>query len=66
MMSIEGSDVGTLQDLRELLQLAQAGKIAPIPIEARSAERATESLRDLRTGGKVRGRVVMTHQPGVQ
>jgi propanol-preferring alcohol dehydrogenase len=61
MMSIEGSYVGTLQDLRELLALAQAGKIAPIPIEMRSAARATESLADLKRGGAVRGRVVMTH-----
>jgi propanol-preferring alcohol dehydrogenase len=61
MMSIEGSYVGTLQDLKELLELGKAGKIAPIPIETRSAERATESLADLKTGGKVRGRVVMTH-----
>ena len=36
-------------------------KIPPIPIETRGAERATESLADLKTGGKVRGRVVMTH-----
>ena len=61
MMSIEGSYVGTLQDLKELLELGKAGKIAPIPIETRSAERATESLADLKTGGKVRGRVVLTH-----
>jgi D-arabinose 1-dehydrogenase-like Zn-dependent alcohol dehydrogenase len=62
MMSIEGSYVGTLQDLKELLELGQAGKITPIPVEMRSAERATESLADLKRGGKVRGRVVMTHE----
>ena len=53
--------VGTLQDLKELLELGKAGKIEPIPIETRSAERATESLADLKAGGKVPGRVVMTH-----
>jgi D-arabinose 1-dehydrogenase-like Zn-dependent alcohol dehydrogenase len=63
MMSIEGSYVGTLPDLKELLELAQAGKIPPIPIEARRVDRATESLADLKAGGKVRGRVVMTHEP---
>ena len=62
MMSIEGSYVGTLQDLKELLELGKAGKVAPIPVEMRSAERATESLADLKSGGKVRGRVVMTHE----
>ena len=61
MMTIEGSYVGTLQDLKELLDLGQAGKVAPIPIERRSAARATESLADLKAGGKVAGRVVMTH-----
>jgi len=61
MMSIEGSYVGTLPDLKELLELGQAGKIPPISIESRSAARATESLADLKAGGKVRGRVVMTH-----
>ena len=61
MMTIEGSYVGTLQDLRELLELGKAGKVAPIPIESRAADRATESLADLKAGGKVRGRVVMTH-----
>ena len=61
MMTIEGSYVGTLEDLRELLALGSAGKIAPIPIERRSSDRATESLADLKSGGKVAGRVVMTH-----
>lgn len=61
MMSVEGSYVGTLDDLKELLALGKAGKIPPIPIETRTADRATESLTDLKTGGKVRGRVVMTH-----
>src|SRR5262245_29505650 len=61
MMTIEGSYVGTLTDLKELLELGKAGKIPPIPIERRSSDRATESLADLKAGGKVRGRVVMTH-----
>jgi D-arabinose 1-dehydrogenase-like Zn-dependent alcohol dehydrogenase len=63
MMAIEGSYVGTLPDLKELLELAQAGKIPPIPIETRDIARATDSLADLKSGGKVRGRVVMTHDP---
>ena len=44
------------------LDLGKTGKVAPIPIEMRSAERATESLADLKRGGRVRGRVVMTHE----
>jgi len=61
MMTIEGSYVGTLEDLRELLALVQAGKVPPIPVEHRTADRATESLADLKNGGKVRGRVVLQH-----
>lgn len=59
MMTIEGSYVGTLDDLRELLALGQAGKVAPIPIEHRPAGEASSALADLKSGGKVRGRVVL-------
>jgi D-arabinose 1-dehydrogenase-like Zn-dependent alcohol dehydrogenase len=62
MMTIEGSYVGTLEDLRELLVLVQAGKVPPIPIETRPADQASLALSDLKSGGKVRGRVVLHHQ----
>jgi len=61
MMTIEGSYVGTLEDLRELLALVQAGKVPPIPIETRPADQASAALSDLKSGGKVRGRVVLHH-----
>jgi D-arabinose 1-dehydrogenase-like Zn-dependent alcohol dehydrogenase len=61
MMTIEGSYVGTLEDLRELLTLVQAGKVPPIPIETRSADQVSAALSDLKSGGKVRGRVVLHH-----
>ena len=61
MMTIEGSYVGTLDDLRELLALGQAGKVPPIPIETRPADQAGAALSDLKSGGKVRGRVVLQH-----
>jgi D-arabinose 1-dehydrogenase-like Zn-dependent alcohol dehydrogenase len=62
MMTIEGSYVGTLDDLKELLALVQAGKVPPIPIETRPADQASAALTDLKSGGKVRGRVVLRHQ----
>jgi D-arabinose 1-dehydrogenase-like Zn-dependent alcohol dehydrogenase len=62
MMTIEGSYVGTLDDLWELLTLVQAGKVPPIPVEMRPADQASEALSDLKGGGKVRGRVVLHHQ----
>jgi alcohol dehydrogenase, propanol-preferring len=61
MMTIEGSYVGTLEDSTELLALGQAGKVSPIPIEMRPADEASTVLRDLKSGGKVRGRVVLRH-----
>jgi alcohol dehydrogenase, propanol-preferring len=61
MMTIEGSYVGTLEDLRELLALVQQGRVPPIPIERRPASEASQALSDLKAGGKVRGRVVLHH-----
>ena len=61
MMTVEGSYVGTLDDLRELMALVQAGKVPPIPVETRPADHASEALSDLKSGGKVRGRVVLLH-----
>jgi D-arabinose 1-dehydrogenase-like Zn-dependent alcohol dehydrogenase len=61
MMTIEGSYVGTLDDLKELMALVQAGKVPPIPLETRPTDKASEALTDLKTGGKVRGRVVLLH-----
>jgi D-arabinose 1-dehydrogenase-like Zn-dependent alcohol dehydrogenase len=61
MMTIEGSYVGTLEDLRELLALARAGNVPPIPLESRPAAQASAALSDLKSGGKVRGRVVLHH-----
>ena len=49
MMTIEGSYVGTLDDLRELLALVQAGKVPPIPIETRPADQASAALSDLKS-----------------
>jgi D-arabinose 1-dehydrogenase-like Zn-dependent alcohol dehydrogenase len=61
MMTVEGSYVGTIEDLRELLDLVRAGKVPPIPIQTRPASEATSALEDLKRGGKVIGRIVLTH-----
>ena len=47
--------------LRELLGLVQAGKILRIPIETRPAVEASAALSDLKSSGKVRGRVMLVH-----
>jgi D-arabinose 1-dehydrogenase-like Zn-dependent alcohol dehydrogenase len=62
MMTIEGSYVGTLDDLKELLALVQAGRVPPIPVETRPADQASAALSDLKSGGRVQGRVVLRHE----
>lgn len=55
---IQGSYVGTLQDMSELMELVRAGKIAPIDIIERPLAEASAALADLKAG-KVRGRQVL-------
>lgn len=60
--TIQGSYVGNLSEMQELMALVRAGKIPALDIEERaaSAQSATQALEDLRHG-KVRGRVVLTY-----
>jgi alcohol dehydrogenase len=55
-MTVEGTLTGTLAEANELMALARAGKIAPLPIEERPLAAAQQSLDDLRAG-RVVGRV---------
>ena len=57
-MTIEGTLTGTLNEARELLDLARAGKIAPIPTHERPLSQAQAALDDLRAG-RVVGRTVL-------
>jgi D-arabinose 1-dehydrogenase-like Zn-dependent alcohol dehydrogenase len=57
-ISIGGSYVGTLAEMQETMELARAGKIAPIPMDVRPMSAASQSLDDLRKG-TVLGRVVL-------
>ena len=58
-MTIEGTLTGTLAQARELIELARAGKIAPIPTRERPFGEAQAALDDLRAG-KVVGRTVLS------
>jgi len=58
-MTIEGTLVGTLEDAREMLALARAGKVPPVPIIERPLNKAQATLDDLRNG-RIVGRVVLT------
>jgi alcohol dehydrogenase len=59
VMTIEGTFVGTLAEAREMLDLARARHVAPVPITERPLADAQRSLDDLRCG-RVVGRVVLT------
>ena len=55
---IQGSYVGTLQDMAELMELVRAGKLAPIEIRERPLSEVRQALADLKAG-KVQGRQVL-------
>jgi D-arabinose 1-dehydrogenase-like Zn-dependent alcohol dehydrogenase len=61
-LTIQGSYVGSLQEARELLELAQKARLQPVRIEARPLSAASDTLEQLRQGAIV-GRVVL--QPGL-
>jgi len=58
-MAIQGSYVGSLPEMKELLALVRAKGLPPIPLTTRSLDEVGSALDDLRAG-KVLGRVVLT------
>lgn len=56
--SIIGSLTGPLGETREMMQLVQSGRIAPIPVEFRPLNQADRTLDQLRKG-EIVGRVVL-------
>jgi D-arabinose 1-dehydrogenase-like Zn-dependent alcohol dehydrogenase len=57
-LSILGSYVGTLEEMKGLLALAGAGKLPPIPVTRRKLREVNAALDDL-AAGRVTGRVVL-------
>jgi D-arabinose 1-dehydrogenase-like Zn-dependent alcohol dehydrogenase len=57
-IGIVGSYVGNLQELREVVALAQAGKLRPTPVETRPIGDVNRTLDELKAG-KILGRVVL-------
>jgi D-arabinose 1-dehydrogenase-like Zn-dependent alcohol dehydrogenase len=55
---IQGSYVGSLQEMSELMSLVRAGKIAPIQIEERPLIEVSQALADLKAG-RASGRIVL-------
>lgn len=56
--TIQGSATGTPQDLRDVVALAQAGKLKPIPISVMPKDQVNAALQMLHNG-QVSGRIVL-------
>lgn len=59
-ISVLGSYVGNLQELKDLIALVQTGKVKPLPTATRPLAEVGDTLNDLRDG-KIVGRVVLTN-----
>ena len=58
-ITVQGSYVGSLAEMRELLDLVAAGKVAPVPLNARPLQEANAVLEELKAG-RIVGRAVLT------
>jgi D-arabinose 1-dehydrogenase-like Zn-dependent alcohol dehydrogenase len=58
--NIQGSYVGSLANMKELMALVRDGKVDPIPVEKRKASEASQTLVDLKEG-KIMGRAALMH-----
>ena len=59
-ITVRGSYVGNLKELRELIDLVKAGKVKPMPVETVSLNGVNDALDRLRAG-KVNGRLVIAN-----
>jgi D-arabinose 1-dehydrogenase-like Zn-dependent alcohol dehydrogenase len=58
VFTVEGTMTGTLDEANEMMALARAGKVPPVPVFERPLSAAQSALDDLRAG-KVVGRLVL-------
>lgn len=57
--TIIGSATGSLNDMKAVIELAKAGKLAPVPVDRMPKDQANEAM-DRLEHGKVTGRIVLT------
>jgi D-arabinose 1-dehydrogenase-like Zn-dependent alcohol dehydrogenase len=57
-LTLQGSNVGTVAELKELVALARTGKLKALPIELRPIADVSQTLDQLKAG-KISGRVVL-------
>lgn len=58
--TVLGTNTGTVRDLRDVVALAQSGKLKPIPIECMHWDEANAAISRLKEG-RVTGRLVLEH-----
>lgn len=57
-ISIHGAYVGSLAEMQELMAIARAGKLPPMPLTSQPLANATQALDDLRAG-RTKGRTIL-------
>ena len=57
-VTVQGSNTGNLQDLRDVLALANTGRLKPTPVQICPKHDANQAMQDLHHG-KVTGRIVL-------
>jgi len=57
-MTLQGSYVGNLEELKELMALVAKGGVPRVPMVERTLDEADKSLNDLRSG-KIVGRIIL-------
>ena len=57
-ITLRGSYVGELRELRELVNIIKSGKIKLMPVKRQDLSTANQAMSDLRAG-KVNGRIVL-------
>jgi alcohol dehydrogenase/propanol-preferring alcohol dehydrogenase len=61
--SIMGTQTGTVQDLKDVVALAQSGKLKAIPVDRMPIDLANEGLIKLKNGNVI-GRLILEHPAG--
>jgi alcohol dehydrogenase/propanol-preferring alcohol dehydrogenase len=61
-VSVEGSYVGSLQEMQELMAIARSGVLPDLPLATQPLDTATQALEDLRAG-RIRGRTILKPAP---
>ena len=56
-ITVQGSHLGTVAELQEVVALAQSGRLKPIPLERRPLSEVSRTLDDLKAG-RIVGRIV--------